>query len=93
MQCNTRGGLVVMQCVVRTLDTARDKMRGQVVMQYCTRGGLVVMQFNVRLFCDALDACDVVWMRKGSDARRRRPPSGPRHEAASADRFSPWTVT
>jgi hypothetical protein len=28
----------------------------------------------------------VVWMRKGSDARRRRPPSGPRQEAASADR-------
>jgi hypothetical protein len=27
---------------------------------------------------------------KGSDARRRRPPSGPRQEAASADRSSPW---
>jgi hypothetical protein len=33
----------------------------------------------------------VVWIRKGSDARRRRPPSGPGQEAASADRSSPWS--
>ena len=46
----------------------------------------------------AVCACDVVWVLKGSDARRhprpprrrRRPPSDPRQEAASADRASPW---
>ena len=42
--------------------------------------------------------CDVVWVLKGSGARRhpcpprfrRRLPSDPRQEAASADRASPW---
>ena len=46
----------------------------------------------------AVCACDVVWVLKGSDARRhprppprrRRPPSDPRQEAASADCASPW---
>ena len=46
----------------------------------------------------AVCACDVVWVLKGSDARRhprppprrRRPPSDPHQEAASADRASPW---
>ena len=48
----------------------------------------------------AVCACDVVWVLKGSDARRhprppprrRRPPSDPRQEAASADRASPCLV-
>jgi hypothetical protein len=46
----------------------------------------------------AVCACDVVWVLKGSDARRhprpprrrRRPPSDPRQEDPSADRASPW---
>jgi hypothetical protein len=33
----------------------------------------------------------VVWIRKGPDARRRRPPSGPHQEAASADSSSTWS--
>jgi hypothetical protein len=35
---------------------------------------------------------DLLACAKGSDARRRRPPSGPRQEAASADRSLTWTV-
>ena len=38
----------------------------------------------------AVCACDVVWVRMGSDVSRRRLPSGPRQEAASAGRSSPW---
>ena len=46
----------------------------------------------------AVCAYDVVWVLKGSDARRhprppprrRRPPSDPRQEATSADRALPW---
>ncbi len=36
----------------------------------------------------AVCACDVSWVRSGSDAHRRRLLSGPRQEAACADRAS-----